>query len=314
MNRRLTLAGALLALAALARPAAAQTGYPAPGVATPDAYGGPTPALPSPVFPSATSPFDNPTALPTSPVSPQFSTPTIDFGPAPTTEAFPTPVLTGAALPTPAQPEGVLPQSVSLGEASTTVEVGVRAAPTFRGFELTFAYDASVVAATGASPGQMFTAAGGTIQPQLVDLKTPGVVRYGLSLADTETWPEGDGVLARITLAPLAMSQNSLLQLTELVLIDEAGQRVYATPASATLVVTADPPAPVKTQAAQNVAVLAVATPGPNGSIGAASAAGLPELMAGLPGGGAALAWLGAVLVGLAVAALGWMMGRRPVA
>jgi hypothetical protein len=294
-------------MAALSQPVRAQTAYPPPP-ATPDAYGGPTAIPTTPAFATATSPFDNPTQ----PV-PVFDTPTVDFGQPFATSPVATPIVTGALAPTPAQPQGVLPTSVSLGGTATSIDVGVTGAPAFRGFELTLSYDPSIVVATGASPGPMFTRAGGAIQPQLVDLNTPGVVRYNLSLADTENWPQGEGVLARVTLTPLAMTENSQLQLTELVLIDETGQRQYATPANATLIVTADPPAPAKTQAAESVAVLALATPGPNGAIGEASAGGLPELLAGLPGGGAVLAWLGALMIGLAVAALGWMMGRRPV-
>jgi hypothetical protein len=335
-SQRAAAAVLALALAVLAAPTArAQPGYPGLPTPTFEAPGQPggtpgfgdpfavqtavpfSPAMPTPFGgePSFGSPFAAPTQVP---FNPGIPTP---FGGAAPTMALPgampgamTPVgLGGAPTPAGSAPRAVLPEKFTVGAAPVALEVGVAGAPELSGFQLTLAYPPGSVAPIGAAPGTMVTGAGGTVQPLTINLSTPGTVTYGLSLADATRWPSGDGPLVRITFAPLAKTETATLQVVDLALVGRDGQRLSAAPASAALVVTAQPDATEQAAVASTVTALALATPDPSGAVGT-NVSGGANLASLFTGGGAVLGWLVALFAGLAIATFGWMMGRRPAA
>jgi hypothetical protein len=117
----------------------------------------------------------------------------------------------------------------------------------------------------------------------------------------------------RITFAPLAKTETATLQVVDLALVGRDGQRLSAAPASAALVVTAQPDATEQAAVASTVTALALATPDPSGAVGT-NVSGGANLASLFTGGGAVLGWLVALFAGLAIATFGWMMGRRPAA
>jgi hypothetical protein len=213
--------------------------------------------------------------------------------------------------PTMGGPQVALPVTpLRLSDGPGTVDVQVTGAPPFRGFELLVTYDPTVVALTAVSAGDLVTGAGGTLQPLGPILDTPGSVRYGVTLADTAAWPQGDGVLMRLTFAPLAQGALSPVRLAEAALVDPTGQRLNATTRDGAITVMAAPPAAAQTEAVASATALALATPAPAGAAGGAGT-GLAAARARLGDAGAVLGWLAALALGLAVALVGWALGRR---
>jgi hypothetical protein len=291
LRETILAAGVLLGSAGAVR---AQVGYPAPS-APPGAM--PTAYLGDPGY-YASPPAPNPTR--------SFGQAQPGFGLA----TPPDQLQSGAGLPAGAPVVSLPVTPLRLSDGPGTVDVQVTGAPAFRGFELVVTFDPTLVALTGVSPGDMLTAAGGTLQPLGPILDTPGTVRYGVTLADTTAWPQGAGVLMRLTFAPLAQGPPAPLRIAEAALVDTTSQRLNATTRDGAIMVVGAPPPAAQTQAVASATALALATPAAGGSAGGLGA-GLGGVGAQLGSHAPLLGWLAALGLGLAVAIAGWALGRR---
>jgi hypothetical protein len=201
----------------------------------------------------------------------------------------------------------IVPQSVVLSDAPTTVDVRISDGPPLRGFQLEATYDPAVMVVTGATVDHLLTQNGGHVDPEGPTF-TPNSVTVGAVITDTQVAPPpGDGVLAQLTIAPVKAGQGEL-RIANVKLITAApgggGVEGNTTNAQSQVIVPTDPPPPVQTQTAASLAEFRSAAPG--------AGSGAQRIASGLPLDTTQLLWL--ALLGVAVLAvlIGWLVGRRP--
>jgi len=305
----------VLALASLAHPTAAQVpgSYPGPGAvitSPPEQLLPPMATSALPIYPSglgtpAGSDGYSPAVATVG--SPGMATPYVPaFGEPYQSVPGGSPGVTGEFQAAPVVSLPVIPLRLSNGPG--TVDILVEAAPPFRGFQFVLTYDPAAVVVTAVTPGSLITGVGGTLQVSGPDLDRPGQLRYGAAVADTTTWPQGSGTLAQVTFAPIGQSDFVTLSFVEATLVDANGQTINAVTRDGSLAVPVAPAPAVQTQSVAAATAMTPATPAP-GSGGSDLTADVKGFIAAF---GPTAVWLVAIVVGLAIAAVGWSLGRRP--
>lgn len=241
------------------------------------------------------------------------------------------------------------PSLLQLGSETGTVEVMARDVPSLNGYRFTLLYDASAALVTAVEAGPFLASSGGTAELRLEAAEPGRLVVVGTRVPDPSAETEagdsaatgdsgaggafdasdvtdetallGSGTLAIISLAPLARTEAPTpISLEELEIEASGGEALVAESLGAQLSVVEDPPADLVADAQAQAALLAEqasAAPGLAG-IQRTIEAALRDL--GRRAGGAGtertpqLVWLALLILGLAVAGLGWYFGRRPPA
>ena len=100
---------------------------------------------------------------------------------------------------------GIAPDAFTLTGEPVVLELTVTGAPPTTGFQAEVSYDPSVLAVLNVTLGEFLASTGRVVQPLGPNLDTPGRIFVGGIAAGQENPPpEGDGVLARIELGPIA--------------------------------------------------------------------------------------------------------------
>lgn len=243
----------------------------------------------------------------------------------------------------------LVPSLLQLGSETGTVEVMARDVPSLDGFRFALLYDASAAVVTAVEAGPFLAATGGTAELRLESAEPGRLVVVGTRVPDPSAEAEavdapeigdsgaggafdastvddasvllGSGTLAIVSLAPLARTEAPTpISLEELELVASSGEALAAESLGAQLSVVEDPPADLVADAQAQAALLAEqASAGPGlAGIQRTIEAALRDL--GRRAGGAGtertpqLVWLSLLVLGLAVAGLGWYFGRRPPA
>jgi hypothetical protein len=233
------------------------------------------------------------------------------------------------------------PADIALVGDTATVQIVVRGAPPTTGFQAELTYDPELVAIVNATLGEFLPGSGRAVQPLGPNLDTPGRVVLGaISAGADPAPPSGDGVLARLDIAPIGDGEGSL-EIVAASLVDASNQVVSVQVESAALHVTGAVPEKSGTEYAGRAATLAAAPPatvaseylrGVQADAGATStaraaggeaAAEIGEAATGVtasgtpvaspesaPPSGSPLWWLAAILVVVIAGGL-WALSRR---
>jgi len=192
-----------------------------------------------------------------------------------------------AAQEQPSPVFALVPAHIELGAVPVRVQLTVAGAPASSGFSVDVLFDPMQVAVTGIDLGDWAGSTGRPVQPLGPSLNQPGRLVLGALMVGDAPAPEGDGVLAVLTLAGLAHGTSNLT-LSKALLVRSEGSQPLPALAQQAAVVVSDVP-----QAAATAAVAAAAT------LAAAPHAGLvpdfvraveAEATQGAPGLGATVA------------------------
>jgi hypothetical protein len=214
---------------------------------------------------------------------------------------------TGAAPA--AAPVMALPVApLRLSDGPGTVDVSVANAPPFRSVHFSLTYDPQSVVVTGVVPGALITGTGGQVQILGLNLSIPGQITYGIALNTATVWPQGNGSIAQVTFAPIAQNPSSPLTLSDAGLVSPDNTPIAVTTRAGFIGIPAVPPPAVQTQSVASATAFAATTPSTGSGTGPALSAVTGAVGAHAP----ILGWLMALAIGMAVALVGWALGRRP--
>ncbi len=189
-----------------------------------------------------------------------------------------------AATVPPNQPVfAIVPASIELGAIPVRVELTVTGAPPSTGFSVDVLFDPGQVAVTGIELGEWAGSTGRPVQPLGPNLDEPGRLVLGALMVGEAPAPEGDGVLAVLTLAGVGSGTSNLTLAKPLLVRVGAGSEPVAAIGEGAEVVVADVPQAAATLAVAAAATLAAApvaglVPGFVAAVEAEATSGAPRL------------------------------------